>query len=210
MALISTLMCLFKTTSRSLSVRGFSTIWLPSISKKQPGVARSWDLAAQATSPSLAGSGKHKRRKIIWFMWSVLSGNDLLKPELINADVCIQLLCLQHCLMQCRCTFLFFTAVRPSISKSRLSKLNVDFETFRTRDMFLRLFSTGSSVYWQSAGSRVWIVGYNQCLKSTNIPDLPATKRFLLLRAPSPCAIVLKWHTGNAWRHKTRIAIALR
>jgi hypothetical protein len=41
------------------------------------------------------GSEKHKLRKIVWFMCSVLSDNDLLKPELINAGVCIHFLRLQ-------------------------------------------------------------------------------------------------------------------
>jgi len=131
-----------------------------------------------------------------------------------NAGVCVHLLCLQHCSIQCRfygwCTFVFFTAVRPSVSKPQLSKPNIDFEMLRTRDMFVRFFSTGNFLYWQPAGSRVWIVRYNQCLKSTNIPDLPATNTFLLLRALSACYMVLKCNTCNALRHKTRIAIAVR
>ena len=139
-------------------------------------------------------------------MCSVPSGKDLLKPELINAGVCIHFLCLQYFLMQCRfygrCTFAFFTVVRSSNSKSQLSKPKVHFEKFRIFDMFVFLFNTGNLFYWQPAGATVWIVRYNQCLKSTNIPDLPATNKFLLLRAPSACNIVLKCSTCSARRHK--------
>ena len=130
------------------------------------------------------------------------------KPELINAGVGIHVLCFQHCLMQCRyydrCTFPFFTALRPSNSKSQPKKNRTltlkcsEHVTWLLVSLILGIFFIDNPQGRECESSDIISVW-----RAPTFLTFLQPKKLLLLRAQSACDIVLKCNSCNARRHKS-------